>query len=206
MASKLPIPAALEQVIYELSRLPTIGRKSAQRLAFHLLKVEPNDVQRLGQAITALRQSVNLCSRCGFIADEALCVICANPRRDHSIICVVEECADVLAVERTGLHCGVYHVLHGRLAPLQGILPDDLNLNTLLERVTTGIPVPVREVIAATNPTADGDATALYIQKCLAPLGTPVTRLAYGIANNSTVETADETTLSRALIGRRPIQ
>jgi recombination protein RecR len=200
-----PLPSALQRVIDELAKLPAIGRKSAQRLALHLLKVQPSDVQRLGSAIHALREEVGLCRRCGFLAEEELCSICKQTSRDHGLICVVEEPGDVLAIERAGAHRGAYHVLHGRLAPLQGVLPQHLNLDPLLERVRQARPCPVREVIAATNPTADGDATALFLSGLLAEFSIPVTRLAYGIANNSTVEFADDTTLSRAISGRRPI-
>jgi recombination protein RecR len=202
MPSPSTLPLALETVAHELSRLPSIGKKSALRLALHLLKVPKQEVEKLGSAILALRSAVRLCSQCGFLAEGDLCSICSNPKRDHGLICVVEECADVLAVERTALHLGAYHVLHGRLAPLQGVLPEDLHLESLIQRVRTGQPSPVREVIAATNPTADGDATALYVLQQLAPMGVRMTRLAYGIANNSSVESADETTLSRALAGR----
>lgn len=185
-----------------LERLPGIGPKTASRLAFYLLRA-PEDLSKgLAEALTGLKTSTSLCQNCFNItlAGQALCDICANPRRDEATICVVEEPLDVLMVERTDGFQGRYHVLHGVLSPIEGVVPDDLKIRPLIERVKRG---GVREVILATNPSMEGDATALYLRQQLAPLGVRVTRLARGLPVGGDLEYADQSTLLRALAGRQ---
>ncbi len=189
----------VQDLIEELSRLPGVGPKSAQRLAFHLLGREKTDVVRLADALVRLKERVGFCSRCFNVAEGDLCRICANPRRDLSVICVVEEPRDVVAVEKTQEHRGVYHVLGGALSPLDGITPDKLRIAELLSRVREG---GVGEVILCLNPTVDGEATAAYIARELADSGVPVTRIASGLPVGGDLEYADEVTLGRALAGR----
>lgn len=202
MADKLPEP--LERLVHELSRLPTIGRKSAQRLAFHLLKAPEQHARNLARALGDMRDRIRFCTRCGFIADGDLCAICTDPRRDTTSLCVVEEPLDVLAFERGGSFRGSYHVLMGRLSPLQGVTPDDLRIDELLDRVANSQP-PVTEVILATNPNVDGDATALYLARLLAEKGVACTRLGLGLAVGSSLEFADELTLRQAFDSRRSL-
>ncbi len=183
-------------------RLPGIGRKTAQRLAFHLLKASPEEARSLAQAIVELKEKVGFCHRCFNVAEQDLCDICRDPKRDGTLICVVEEPNDLLAVERTSEYHGRYHVLQGRLSPLDGIGPDELRVQELMERIGEG---GVREVIVATNPNAEGEATAVYLTKLIKPLGIKVTRIARGLPVGSDLEFSDEVTLARALEGRREI-
>ena len=198
-------PKALETLFHELSRLPTIGRKSAQRLAFHLLKASPDQSLQLAQALAGLHAGVQFCTQCFFLAEGDLCAICSDTRRDASQICVVEEPADVIAFERSGAYRGLYHVLLGRLSPLHGVMPGDLKITELLHRleVATRSDVPVKEVILATYPSVDGDATALYLHKVIEKLGIATTRLGLGMPMGGSLEYADELTLQKALEGRR---
>ncbi len=195
--------ALLESVITELTRLPGVGRKSAQRIAFHLLRSSEGDAKKLAQAILDLKSRVEDCRICGNVTETQPCAICADPRRDASILCVVEQPMDVLAIERTGEFRGSYHVLKGSLSPIDGIGPEQLKLGELVERVKAG---GVAEVIVATNPTAQGEATALYIARLLQNVpGVRVTRIARGVPMGSDLEFSDQVTLARALSGRKEI-
>jgi len=207
----------LEQLIEELVKLPTIGQKSAQRLALHLLRAPREDALRLAEAIRALREKVGLCSTCGNFAETDPCPICTDPRRDGSLICVVEQPGDVIALERTGQFRGRYHVLGGALSPLDGTTPETLRIRELLERlrppaptaggeVREGPPAEVREVILATNPNVAGEATALYLTRLLHPIGIKVTRIARGVPMGSDLEYSDLVTLTRALEGRQQVE
>jgi recombination protein RecR len=187
-------------VVHELSRLPGVGRKTAQRLALHLLKVRPEEVSALAAALLDLRERVRACTRCFHLADEELCEICRDPRRDPGLLCVVEEPADVLAFERTGAWTGLYHVLGGALSPLRDVGPDDLHVGALLERIRKE---PPREVVLATNPNVEGEATAVYLARLLRALDVPVTRLAQGLPAGGDLEWVDDLTLRRAFEGRR---
>ncbi len=202
-------PAPLARLIQELSKLPGIGEKSAARLAFHLLKGKKDDVFRLSESIGRLRQEIGLCQRCfGFSEvkaqdeDGALCDICRKFDREVDKICVVEEPADMIAVEKSQEFRGLYHVLHGTISPLDGIGPDALRIKELLERLRDAA---VKEVIVATNPTMDGEATALYLSKVIKPLGVSVTRIARGLPMGGDLEYTDAVTLGKALEGRREI-
>jgi len=195
--------ALLEAVITELTRLPGLGRKSAQRIAFHLLRSSEADAKKLAQAILELKERVEDCRICGNVTETQPCAICADPRRDTSVLCVVEQPMDVLAIERTGEFRGSYHVLKGSLSPIDGIGPEQLKLSELVERVKAG---GVAEVIVATNPTAQGEATALYIARLLQSTpGVRVTRIARGVPMGSDLEFSDQVTLARALSGRKEI-
>jgi recombination protein RecR len=195
--------AVLEAVITELTRLPGLGRKSAQRIAFHLLRSSEGDARKLAQAILDLKSRVEDCRVCGNVTETQPCAICADTRRDPSILCVVEQPMDVLALERTGEFRGGYHVLKGSLSPIDGIGPEQLRLSELIERVNAG---NVSEVIVATNPTAQGEATALYIARLLQNTpGLRVTRIARGVPMGSDLEFSDQVTLARALTGRKEI-
>ena len=195
-------PDPLTKLVEQLQRLPGIGAKGAQRLAFHLLKNPREDAERLCDAIRDVKERVTYCSVCNNITDADPCVYCTNPGRDGRLICVVEEPQNVTVVEKTRGFRGVSHVLMGTLSPLQGIGPDDLKIKGLLSRVGAG---GVEEVIIATNPTVEGEATALYLARLLKPLGVRVTRIAMGIPVGSDLEYADEVTMSRAMEGRRDI-
>lgn len=192
----------LARLIEALSKLPTIGPKTAQRLAYHILRLPPADADGLAQAILEARREMRYCSICWNLTDTDPCAICSNPQRSGSIIVVVEDPRDVVAMERTREVRGKYHVLHGAISPLDGVGPDDLKINTLLARVRNG---EVKEVIVATNPRAEGEATALYLAKVLKPLGVRVTRIAHGVPMGADLEYADEITLARALEGRRDL-
>jgi recombination protein RecR len=190
----------VQALIDELGRLPGIGPKSAQRIAFHLLKLPAADANRLADAIREAKARVRFCERCWNVADGPLCTICADERRDASVLCVVEEARDLVAVERTGEFRGRYHVLLGALSPIEGIGPEQLKVKELLARIQ---PEGVREVIVCTNPNIEGEATAMYLARLLQPLGLEVTRIASGLPVGADLEYADELTLGRALSGRR---
>ena len=193
----------LELLIEELEKLPSIGLKSAQRLALHLLRVPKEDALRLAEAIRAVRERVGFCSTCGNFSETDPCSLCADPRRDGRVLCVVEQPVDVLAFERTGQFTGRYHVLGGALSPLEGTSPEQLRIRELLSRLRGG---EVKEVILATNPNVNGEATALYLSKLLTPLGVRVTRIARGVPMGSDLEYSDQVTLARALEGRRDVE
>jgi recombination protein RecR len=196
----------LEQLIEELVKLPTIGQKSAQRLALHLLRAPREDAMRLADSIRALREKVGLCSVCGNFSEQDPCPICTDPRRDGTVVCVVEQPGDVLALERTAQFRGRYHVLGGALSPLDGTNPDDLRIRQLLERLRSEQGGEVQEVIIATNPNVAGEATALYLSRLLAPTGIKVTRIARGVPMGSDLEYSDMVTLARAIEGRQRIE
>jgi recombination protein RecR len=199
----------LERLIEELTKLPSIGQKSAQRLALHLLRAPREEALALAEAIRAVRERVGFCRTCGNFSEDDPCLLCRDPQRDGSIVCVVEQPGDVLAFERTAQFKGKYHVLGGALSPLDGTHPDDLRIKQLLERLRGGAEpgsVEIREIILATNPNVTGEATALYLSKLLAPLGVKVTRIARGVPMGSDLEYSDQVTLARALEGRREIE
>ena len=189
----------ISKLIEELSKLPGIGSKSAQRLAFHIINMPEEQVRHLSGAILEAKQNVRYCKECCTLTDKELCPICSSDRRDHETIMVVENTRDLAAYEKTGKYNGVYHVLHGLISPMDGIGPDQLTIKELLARIAKG---DVSEVIMATNPTVEGEATAMYIAKLLKPLGVKVSRLAYGIPVGGNLEYADEVTLWRAMEGR----
>lgn len=193
-------PAALENLTDQFARLPGIGGKTAQRLAFYVLGMPEQEAMSFADAIVQAKKSVGTCPVCQNITDKALCPICNDDSRDHSTICVVAEPKDVIAMERSHEFNGVYHVLHGVISPLNHVTQEDIRIKELLQRVGNG---EVQEVIMATNPDTEGEATAMYISRLLRPLGVKVTRLAYGVPVGSQLEYADEVTLSRALEGRQ---
>ena len=195
-------PAALERLTEHFAKLPGIGGKTAQRLAFHLLSVPQEEAEEFANAILDAKKTVHLCPCCQNLTDRDLCPICDDESRDHGLICVVADPKDVIAMERAREFTGVYHVLHGVISPLNHIGPDDICIRELLARVGKG---GVREVIMATNPDTEGEATAMYISRLLRPMEVRVTRLAYGVPVGSQLEYADEVTLLRALEGRRDI-
>ena len=196
------LPAALERLTTELARLPGIGPKTAQRLAFHCLRAPRESIESLASALADLGACVKPCIRCFFIAEGDLCEICSNPRRDASVICVVEEALDVIAVERSGEFGGLYHVLEGSISPIDGVGPDQLRIRELVDRVGHG---DVTEVVLATDPDVEGEATAHYVGERLAATGVAVTRLAHGLPAGSNVQYADEVTVARAFAGRRAL-
>lgn len=193
----------VQTLIDELGRLPGIGPKSAQRIAFHLLKVSAEDAARLSSAISEAKARVRFCSRCFNVAEGELCPICADDRRDPTVVCVVEESRDIMALERTGEFRGRYHVLLGAINPLEGIGPEQLKVRELLVRLD---PEGVQEVIICTNPNTEGEVTAMYLARVLGPLGLRVTRIASGLPVGGDLEYADELTLGRALEGRRTME
>ncbi|MAT04207.1 MAG: recombination protein RecR [Acidimicrobiaceae bacterium] len=192
----------VQALIDELGRLPGIGPKSAQRIAFHLLKVSEDDANRLATAIREAKARVRFCERCFNVSESELCGYCSDDRRDSSIICVVEESRDIVAVEKTGEYRGRYHVLLGAMSPLEGIGPEQLKIRELLTRLG---PEGVEEVIVCTNPNTEGEVTAMYLARILKPLGLKVTRIASGLPVGGDLEYADELTLGRAIEGRRAI-
>ena len=194
----------IARLTVQLARLPGVGEKTAQRLAFHILKSPPSYARELAEALLALESSVRLCSRCCNLTAQDPCAICKDSRRDDKMICVVETVPDLLAVERTREFRGRYHVLHGALSPLDGVGPDQLKLKELLARLHDS-QHPVEEVIVATDPTVEGEATALYLARLLKPLGVKVTRIAQGVPMGGDLEYADQVTLARALSGRREV-
>ena len=195
-------PAALQELADQFARLPGIGGKTAQRLAFHVLSLPLEDAQSFADAIVNAKKEVHTCPVCQNLTDRELCPICDNEMRDKGLICVVADPKDVIAMERSREFAGVYHVLHGVISPLNHVTQDDIKIRELLMRVASGV---VREVIMATNPDTEGEATAMYISRLLRPMEVKVTRLAYGVPVGSQLEYADEVTLSRALEGRQEI-
>ena len=195
-------PTALQELADQFARLPGIGGKTAQRLAFHVLELDDSDAKAFADAILAAKQTVHTCPVCQNLTDREVCPICDNEMRDASTICVVAEPRDVIAMERSREFNGLYHVLHGVISPLNHVTQDDIRIKELLVRVASG---QVREVIMATNPDTEGEATAMYISRLLRPMEVKVTRLAYGVPVGSQLEYADEVTLSRALEGRQEI-
>ncbi len=195
-------PAALQELADQFARLPGIGGKSAQRLAFHVLSLPLEEAQEFADAIMEAKHTVHTCPVCQNLTDREVCPICEDPLRDRGVICVVAEPKDVIAMERSREFNGVYHVLHGVISPLNHVTQDDIRIRELLRRVAGG---EVREVIMATNPDTEGEATAMYISRLLRPMEVKVTRLAYGVPVGSQLEYADEVTLSRALEGRQEI-
>nr|MBI3614180.1 recombination protein RecR [Nitrospirota bacterium] len=192
----------LAQLIRELVRLPGIGQKTAQRLAFHVLKTERGEALRLADTIRAVKDGLSFCRQCRNIAEEELCEFCRDPKRDHSKILVVEEPSTLYAIERTGIYRGLYHVLLGALSPLDGVGPADIKVHELEDRLKIG---GIQEVILATNPTIEGEATAIYLTKLIKPYGATVSRIAYGIPVGMDIEYADEVTLIKSLEGRRDL-
>ncbi len=194
--------APVAKLIEEFGRLPGIGPKTASRLTFHLLRAPDERAKALSEALAALNDGVQFCARCFFIAQSPECSICADHSRDRKLICVVEEPLDVVAIERTGAYRGLYHVLHGRIAPLEGMNREDIYFDELVDRVRVD---PVDEIIVATNPNLEGEATAFHLQRALVPLGVRVTRLARGLPTGGDLEWADPNTLGSALEGRREL-
>ena len=193
----------VQDLIDELGRLPGVGPKSAQRIAFHLLAADPVDVRRLAAVLVEVKARVKFCSVCGNVAEEDTCRICRDPRRDPAVLCVVEEPKDVVAIERTREYRGRYHVLGGAISPIDGIGPDELRIRELLPRLADGV---VLEVILATDPNLEGEATATYLTRLLKPMGLRVSRLASGLPVGGDLEYADEVTLGRAFEGRRSVE
>ena len=198
----MAVAAPIARLIALLGQLPGIGEKTAQRLAFHVLRAPPEYAAELAEALSAVSQKVRLCSVCMNLTEQDPCGLCQDPRRDPSLLCVVESVPDLMAIERTAEYRGRYHVLHGCLSPLDGVGPDDLKIKELLARLGGGA---VHEVIVATNPDVEGEATALYLQKLIGPLGVQVSRIAQGVPMGGDIEYADQVTLGRAIAGRRPL-
>lgn len=198
--------SVIDDLTSEFARLPGIGRKTALRLTYHLLKRPPHEIQRLARALDGVAERVHACSTCGNLTEQDPCLLCTSPRRDVQTICVVEEASDIGAIERTGEYRGLYHVLGGRLSPLEGIGPDELNIGSLLARIrSSSETTAVIEVIIATNPSVEGEATATYLQRQLKPLGVRVTRLARGMPVGGDLEYVDGVTIAQALSGRREL-
>ena len=194
---------AIADLVSELGRLPGVGPKSAQRIAFHILQAEPDDVHRLADAMITVKENVRFCIECGNVSEEERCRVCTDDRRDRSMICVVEEPKDVVAVEKTREYRGLYHVLGGAISPIDGVGPDDLRIRELMTRLADG---RVAEVVIATDPNLEGEATATYLARFLSPLGITVSRLASGLPVGGDLEYADEVTLGRAFAGRRNVE
>ncbi|MBR5619429.1 MAG: recombination protein RecR [Clostridia bacterium] len=192
----------LQNLINQFERLPGIGHKTAQRLAFHVLSMKEEDVHAFADALTEAHSKIHRCEKCCDLTDEQFCPICDDPARDSSIICVVEDSRDVMAFERTHEYNGLYHVLHGVISPLNGVGPEDITIKELLARLSD---TNVKEIIMATNPTAEGEATAIYIARLIKPMGVDVSRLAYGVPVGADLEYADEFTLLKAIEGRKKI-
>jgi len=192
----------IAKLIEEFSKLPGIGKRSAERLAFHILKQPKEHVEEFSKTLLAAKEKITFCPTCQSLTDRVPCAICANPKRDHGLICVVENPKDILAMEKTKEFSGLYHVLHGVISPMDGISPNDIKIKELLIRVEKE---PVREIIMATNPTIEGEATAMYIAKLFKPLDVKVTRIAHGLPVGGELEYADEITITRALEGRHEI-
>jgi recombination protein RecR len=192
----------LARLIQEVKRLPGIGQKSAQRIAFHILRISREDVERLSQALFDVKDNLGICSACNNISDGELCLYCRDNSRDASVICVIEESHNILPIETTRQFHGLYHVLHGSISPLRGIGPEQLKIKGLLARIDAG---DAKEIIVATNPTVEGEATASYLSRLLKPLGVKVTRIAMGIPVGSDLEFADEVTMTKSLENRREL-
>jgi recombination protein RecR len=192
----------LARLITEFKRLPGIGQKSAQRIAFHILRASRNDAEQLAQAVLDVKDKLVVCAVCNNISDAELCQYCRDPRRDHKVVCVVEDPNNIVGIEVTRQFNGLYHVLGGALSPLRGIGPEQLKIKSLVDRIAKG---GIEEVIAATNPTVEGEATAVYLSKLLKPLGVKVTRIAMGVPVGSDIEFADEVPMWKAMEGRREI-
>lgn len=196
-------PPALETLVEQFAKLPGIGRKTAQRLAFHVLSLSEEDASFFANTILRAKQLIHCCPICQNLTEgDNICPICSSTKRDHAVICVVADPKDVIAMERSREYCGVYHVLHGVISPMNGIAPDDLHIKSLVKRVSSG---EIQEVIMATNPDTEGEATAMYLSRLLKPFQVRVTRLAYGIPVGSHLEYADSATLMRALEGRQEL-
>ncbi len=195
---------SIEVLVEQLSKLPTIGRKSAQRLAAHILKMPKEDVAKLANALLDMKEHVRACNICGNVTDTEICLICNSSKREPEIVCVVQDAEDIVALERTGEYRGRYHVLGGVISPLDGIGPDDLNIRSLVDRVSAS-DTNISELILAVSPTVEGDTTALYLTQLLEPFSIKITRLARGIPVGLTLSYADEATLSRAIAGRNTI-
>lgn len=195
--------SAIDDLATELARLPGIGRKTALRLTYHLLKQSAEQTRRLADALVVLGERVHPCARCYNLTEQELCDICRDPRRDPTLICAVEEASDISAIERAGEFRGTYHVLGGRISPLDGVGPEDLRISDLVERVRANA---VKEVIVATNPSLEGEATALYVQRQLAPLGVTISRIARGLPVGGDLEYADGVTIAQALSARREMR
>ena len=193
----------LEQAVNELSKLPGIGRKTALRMALHLLKRSPAEVGALGTAIIKMRDEINYCRECRNISDQELCAICASPKRDHALICIVEDIRDVMAIENTGQFTGIYHVLGGIISPMENVGPNDLNIQPLVDKVGTG---SVSEIILALPTTIEGDTTNFYLYKKLCEFHVPVTTIARGISVGDELEHTDEVTLGRSIVNRTPYE
>ncbi|QGU93782.1 recombination protein RecR [Clostridium bovifaecis] len=191
-------PIAIEKLIEEFAKLPGIGHKTAQRLTLHVLNLPREEVKEFAEALMKARGTIRYCSVCGNFTDSETCAICSNPNRDESTICVIEQPKDIMSIEKIREYNGVYHVLHGAISPMSGKGPDDIHLKELIRRINGS----VKEIIVATNPNVEGEATAMYISKILKPLGVKVTRIAHGIPVGGDLEYADEVTLSKALEGR----
>ncbi len=194
--------ASLAKLVEQFERMPGIGHKTAQRLAFYVLGLKKEEAENFSKAILNAHEKIKKCSRCCNLSEEELCPICKNSGRDESLLCVVEDPRDVMAIERTHEYEGTYHVLHGVISPMNGIGPEDITVKELIARFSDG---KIQEVIMATNPTVEGEATAMYISRLLKPMGITVSRLAYGVPVGADLEYADEVTLSKALEGRRNI-
>lgn len=193
----------IERLIQELSKMPTIGRRTAQRIALYLLKAPREEVTSLVDALVQMKDGVGYCAECGAITESDPCAICADPKRERSVICVVEEPGNVMGIEKTGEYRGLYHVLHGRLSPLDGVGPEDLTIDRLTERIKA---LGVQEIIIATNPTVEGEATCSYLAEVVKPLGVKITTIARGVPMGSDLDLADEMTLARAIQGRGEIK
>jgi recombination protein RecR len=198
----MSLPASLQELVEQFKKLPGIGAKNAQRLAFHVLRTPREEAERLCQAIRDVKDRVTYCNTCNNITDTDPCLLCGDPRRDQRMICVVEEPQNVSVVDRAGGYRGMYHVLMGAISPLQGVGPDDLKIKGLLARIAAG---GIEEVILATNPTVEGEATAIYLARLLKPLGLRVTRIATGIPVGSDLDYADDLTVGKAIDGRREV-
>lgn len=192
-------PKSVERLISELAKLPGIGEKTAQRLAFHLINQPKEDLEDLSNSLLGVKDSIHLCPNCFTITDQEICEICSNPKRNQEVICVIEDTRDLYALERTHEFDGLYHVLHGVISPLEGVGPQDIKAKELIERLKD---LPVKEVIMATNPSPEGEATAMYLKNLITPAGIKVTRLAKGVPIGADMEFVDEITLTKALEGR----
>ena len=200
MQERVPTTGTVDRLIQELNRLPTIGPKSAQRLAFHLLRVSPEEARQLAEAILSVKENTRLCSVCCNVTDADPCPICRNVQRDRSQVCIVEQPQDILALEHTGVFHGRYHVLHGAISPSEGVGADNVRIKELMHRLESD---SIREVILATNTNLEGETTAMYLTRLITPLGIRVTRLARGLPFGTELEYADDVTLTRALEGRQ---